>query len=88
MLMDNVKSRLLNLIIEDFSNNESDISIANVAQINRELHLIMSHSKQAIFFITSIEEEFDIEIDDEEVCLDNFLSFENLILLIQRYLDA
>ena len=62
-----------------------ELSLDDIGLIDRTLFMIMSHSKQAISFVSHIEDEFDIEIEDEEVCLDNFLSFGKLYSLIQKY---
>ncbi|MGV8094264.1 MAG: hypothetical protein AB2L24_20590 [Mangrovibacterium sp.] len=70
-------------IIQYFAPEE--LSLDEIDLIDKTLFMIMSHSKQAISFVSHIEDEFDIEIGDEEVCLDNFLSFEKLYSLIQKY---
>jgi len=59
-----------------------EIELKDLVQLNRALHIIMSHSEQAIGFISSIEDEFNIEFDDEDVNLDNFLSFTKLVEIV------
>ena len=73
-------------IIEIISTFSGKTNFSETAQIDKSLYIIMSHSQQAILFISSIEDEFDIEIDDEEVRLDNFLNFTNLINLVESYI--
>jgi acyl carrier protein len=45
----------------------------------------MSESSQAIAFLTIVEDEFDIEIDDDDISLDNFLDYHKLISIIENY---
>ena len=80
--MNNTKQK----IIEIISTFTEETNLSEINQIDKALHLIMSHSQQVILFISSIEDEFDIEFDDEEVHLDNFLNFTNLIKLVESYI--
>lgn len=50
------------------------------------LHIIMSNSEQAILFICTLEEEFEIEISDEDLTLDNMLSYETIKQLLIGYI--
>jgi acyl carrier protein len=72
-------------LIEIISTFSVDRITKNIPQLNKMLHIIISHSQQALFFVSSIEEEFNIEIDDEDVNLDNLLDFNKLIKLIDKY---
>ncbi len=72
-------------VIEIISTFSDETDLTEIKQINKILHIIMSHSQQAIFFISSIEDEFDIEINDEDINLDNILYFDKLLNLIISY---
>lgn len=52
--------------------------------IYESLHAIVSDSVQAIHFISLIENEFEIEIDDEFINYDFFSSIENIINAIEK----
>lgn len=45
---------------------------------NRVLHVILSESSQALEFVCSLEDEFEIEFNDDEIDLDFFSDFERL----------
>ena len=54
---------------------------------NKCLHIIMSNSQQAILFISTLEEEFEIEFSDEDLTLDNMLSYEKIRQLLVEYFE-
>lgn len=78
-----IREQIINVISSFLDKEHSHLK---EEQLERSLHVIMSHSVQAIHFITSIEEEFGIEIDDDGINLDNFLNINNLEHLIGNYL--
>lgn len=45
-------------------------------KINDKLHIILSESSQALALVTTIEDEFDIALDDDDVNLDFFVDIE------------
>ncbi|MDR2763557.1 MAG: hypothetical protein LBB90_00820 [Tannerella sp.] len=53
---------------------------------DKGLHIIMSNSEQAILFISLLEEEFDVEFPDEELTLDNLLSYNKISSTLDRLL--
>jgi len=53
-------------------------------KINKALYIIMSNSIQAVNFINAIEDEFDIEIEDDDISLNIFLDIETLIKVITK----
>jgi acyl carrier protein len=53
---------------------------------DKGLHIIMSNSEQAILFISLLEEEFDVEFPDEELTLDNLLSYSKISSTLDRLL--
>lgn len=76
----NIKTELLNIITEFSGIDLLSTSENNI--INKGLHIILSDSKNAIHFIAMIEDEFEIEIEDEDLTLDNLLNIENILCLI------
>jgi hypothetical protein len=53
---------------------------------DRGLHIIMSNSEQATLFISLLEEEFDMEFPDEDLTLDNLLSYNKISSTMNRLL--
>ena len=50
-----------------------------------KLHIILSESIQALALLTTIEDEFDVEFDDEEIDIDFFLDFERMLDILDRH---
>jgi acyl carrier protein len=48
------------------------------ADRDRLLHIILSESSQALEFVCSLEDEFDIEFEDDEIDIDFFSSFNTI----------
>ncbi len=51
---------------------------------NKALHVLLSESMQVINFINIVEDEFEIEFDDEQIDLDFFQSFNNIVRIISE----
>lgn len=49
---------------------------SEMLSIRDKLHIILSESSQALALVTTIEDEFDIVLDDDDVDLDFFVDFE------------
>jgi acyl carrier protein len=62
----------------------------NILKVDSEvddlLYLIISESLLAITFISIIEEEFDIEFDDDDIDIEFFGSFDEIVLRIKNYI--
>ena len=58
-------------IINDILANDSDLPLDELS-VSDKLNIIISESRQALEFVTTIEDEFDIELDDDDVDLDFF----------------
>lgn len=66
------------------------IVMADYAQGERlgtrdKLHIILSESIQALALVTTIEDEFNVEFDDEEIDIDFFLDFERMLDILDRH---
>lgn len=51
-----------------------------------KLQVILSESLQALAFVTTLEDEFDIEFDDDEIDLEFFTSTSTILERIQGHL--
>lgn len=76
---------IIKLCLYDNFDHEAINSINNV---NKLLQLIISNSKTSISLIVLLEDEFDIGIDDDEICWELFQSVDNLIAVINRSLQS
>lgn len=69
---------------ESFYHESTD----NIVDVNRLLQLIISNSVTSINLIVLLEDEFDIEINDDEICWELFQSIDNLSSVIIRSLQC
>jgi acyl carrier protein len=75
-------------IINDFIPVDNHINSQTAYEArNKCLHIIISNSEHAILFISTLEDEFEIEISDEDLTLDNMLSYEKIKQLLVLYSD-
>jgi len=51
------------------------------------LKIILSESAQALNFVVTIEDEFDIEFEDDEIDIFFFSSIDNIVNLTSQKLD-
>lgn len=47
--------------------------------IEDKMNIIISESSQALEFVTTVEDEFDIELDDDDIDLDFFIKADTMI---------
>lgn len=69
-------------IAKGFLDEETETS----ADENTMLHVILSESSQALEFVCSLEDEFEIEFDDDEIDLDFFSDFDRVTDCILSHL--
>ena len=50
------------------------------------LYLIVTESRVAINFVTMIEDEFDIEIDDDDIDVEFFNSIDEIASRLEKYI--
>lgn len=74
ILNDVTKSDYPEIFPEDMSDDE-------------KLRMITSESIIALMFVTTIEDEFSVEFDDDEVDIDFFNSIDDLTNKIQQHLS-
>ena len=68
-------------IVNSYFGDRKDLTL------NDKLAHILSESSQAIDFVSAIEEEFAIDLDDDEIDLDFFLDFNVLTSRVKRSLS-
>jgi acyl carrier protein len=85
-LQRNLSSEILKEKIHDIAknilNDESNLPIDD-----KLLHVILSESSQALNFVCTIEDEFDIEFDDDEVDIDFFSSFDYIVSCLLEHIS-
>jgi len=86
-LQTNISNEILKAKIYDIAknilNDDSDTQIID----DKLLHTILSESSQALEFVYTIEDEFDIEFDDDEVGIDFFSSFDYIVSCLLNHLS-
>jgi acyl carrier protein len=73
----------INNIAKNILNDDDDSQIIN----DKLLHIILSESSQALEFVCTIEDEFDIEFDDDEIDIDFFSSFDQIVNCLMNHLQ-
>jgi len=71
--------QIIDEILQNIPNLPIDISY------DAKLSIILSESNQALELITSIEDEFDFDFDDEEINIDLFENIDMLIASISNH---
>jgi len=74
-------------IINNILKYGSDINIDDLT-VQDKLNIIISESSQALELLTTIEDEFDIELDDDDVDLDFFTNIDVMIVKIAQTLTS
>lgn len=72
-----MKERVLEVVETLFA--EKEFSMFEDASINDKLQALISESMLALMLVTSLEDEFDIEFDDDEIDI-NFFSDIDVII--------
>lgn len=74
--------------IYDIAHNLLDEEYRMIEDKNRLLHVILSESVQALQFVCSLEDEFEIEFDDDEIDLDFFSDFNTVTERVLSHLES
>ena len=77
-----IKSKL-NKLVETFLEESFDVS--SETDSRSALHIIVSNSIQAIYFVTLIESEFEIEFDDEEIDFDFWVICFSVVIFVKNF---
>jgi acyl carrier protein len=78
-----IEAKLTEIINSFFLGDEGN---AGALPEGEKLHILLSESSQALELVTTIEDEFEIEFDDDEVDLAFFTSFELIVERIKGHL--
>ena len=80
-----IKEKLLQILSDVTGHEYKDIFHDGMLP-DEKLKLLTSESMVAIMFITSVEDEFGIELEDDEVDLNFFDSLDEVARKVQKYL--
>lgn len=85
-----ISNKLIQEIIDEFlyENPDSYSTEEQELDYSDKLQIILSESIQALTFVTTIEEEFDIELDDDEIDMDFFRSVETIVKRVNNHLTV
>jgi acyl carrier protein len=85
-----VNTNVIEGIIDEFlyrNKNRYDSAELDLSYDDK-LQVILSESIQALAFVTTIEDEFDIEFDDDEIDMEFFMSVSTILRRIQGHLES
>jgi acyl carrier protein len=80
--MENIKQKITDIIALFVPETKEMLNQPNIIQ--ESLHKIISDSVQAIHFVSLIESEFEVEIDDEYINYDFFSHIDHIITAIRE----
>ena len=80
--MEDVQQKITEIIALFVPENKEILDQPNIIQ--ESLHKIVSDSVQAIHFVSLIESEFEVEIDDEYINYDFFNNIDYIITAIKE----
>lgn len=72
-------------IIDDFFDTEEFEDDSELGYDDK-LHIILSESIQALALITTLEDEFSISFDDDDIDIKFFLNIDTMINRVKKYL--
>ena len=75
-------------ILHELTDNEYKSIFVNVATTDEKLQLLTSESLLALMFITSVEDEFSISFNDDEIDVSLFNSVDEVIKKIDNALNT
>jgi len=80
-----INDRIL-IIVDQLINAQSELKNLENLSLDDKLNIVISESSQALVFITTIEDEFDIELDDDDINLSFFTDVNIMIGRIKKNL--
>ncbi|MDW5298895.1 MAG: hypothetical protein SA378_01975 [Sedimentibacter sp.] len=78
-----IRDELINILLSLFEKNDLKDKISNQDDL---IYLLSTDSTQAIVFLTLIEDEFQIEIEDDDIDMRLFSKIEYCVDVIQKYI--
>ena len=64
-----------------------DADYLQVSSYNDRLQVILGESMQALHFVTTLEDEFGIQFEDEEIDIDFFMRYETVLKRVKFHLE-
>ncbi len=83
----NTISKRLQHILSSFTTAE-DADAEGTLSVADKLQIILSESSQALALVLTVEDEFDIELSDDEVDLTFFTDFERMLDRVENRVRA
>lgn len=81
-----IKNKIL-VIVDQLINAQPELYSSDTMLIDDKLNVLISESSQALAFITTIEDEFDVELDDDDIDLEFFTNVDVMTARIKRNLQ-
>lgn len=83
--MTEIKDKVLKILTEITENDYKEIFTENMSP-GESLQLLPTESMLAMVFVTSLEDEFSIEFDDDEVDISFFESIDTVVSRIKGHM--
>jgi len=83
--MTEIKDKVLKILTEITEKDYKEIFTENMSPVE-SLQLLPTESMLAMVFVTSLEDEFSIEFDDDEVDINFFESIDTVVSRIKGHL--
>ncbi|WDF77678.1 hypothetical protein PQ469_27700 [Mucilaginibacter sp. KACC 22773] len=81
-----IKNKIL-VIVDQLISAQPELRNSETMLVDDKLNVLISESSQALVFITTIEDEFDVELDDDDIDLDFFTDVDVMIARIKKNLQ-
>jgi acyl carrier protein len=81
-----IKNKIL-VIVDQLISTQPELRNSETMLVDDKLNVLISESSQALVFITTIEDEFDVELDDDDIDLDFFTDVDVMIARIKKNLQ-
>lgn len=84
-MKDYINKKIVTVLKRILGDNYAEVLELQHEMDDQVLHIILSESSQALNMVITLEEEFDIEFDDDEVDINFFMSFQKIVSLIEKH---
>ena len=81
-----IRRKIISLLKEIFEDEKNLDLIPNSLSIDDKIQMLTSESMLALIVVTSIEDEFEIEFEDDEIDVNFFSGLNSIVEVTERYI--
>ena len=81
-----IRRKIISLLKEIFEDEKNLDLIPNSLSIDDKIQMLTSESMLALIVVTSIEDEFEIEFEDDEIDVNFFSGLNSIVEVNERYI--